>query len=65
MPTCKFFQIVHHPLFYNLPISLLPASYAFQQPQFLKTRKIVLYTILCNVRKAFAYLFSGRFRMSF
>ena len=68
MLTFRFFQIVHNPIhlsFYNLPISLLPASYTFQQAKLLKTGKIVFYTILCNVGKAFTYLFSGRFRMSF
>ena len=42
-------QSVHNPLFYNLPISLLPASY----------------TVLRNVRKTFTYLLSGCFRMFF
>ena len=65
VPVFKFFQIVHNLLFYNLPISLFPASYTFQQAKLLKAGKVVLYTILCNVRKAFAYLLSGRFWMFF
>lgn len=44
---------------------MFPASYTFKQTKLLKTGKVVLYTSLCNVRKALAYLFSSRFRMSF
>lgn len=44
---------------------MLSTSHTFQQAKFLKSGKIVFYTILRNVKKALAYLFSGRFRMFF
>ena len=65
VPTFKFCQIVHGSLFYNLPISLLSASYTFQQAKLLKAGKVVLYAVLRNVRKTFTYLLSGCFRMFF
>ena len=65
VPAFKFFQIVHGSLFYNLPISLLSASYTFQQAKLLKAGKVVLYAVLRNVRKTFTYLLSGCFRMFF